>query len=409
MKVLWFTDTASLYKKSLTTYNGSGWIESLERIITSIDEIELGISFFHNDECFKSKQGNTTYYPLPLYNTILKRLHHTLFYNKCDNKEVEFFMKVVNDFQPDIIHIFGSEKSYGLITYYTKIPVVIHIQGILNPCINAYFAPGNNKFDLIKQYLFNPIKLFNSLKILKFFSYNAKRELEILKNCKYFIGRTEWDKKVNLLYAPDAKYFYCSEALRNEFYEDFTWTKQQRNKINIVTTISKVPYKGFDLILKTANILKKSTNFDFTWDVFGINEYKFWEKKLGINCKSVNVFMKGITDSLTLAKKIKDADIYVHPSYIDNSPNSVCEAQILGTPVIATFVGGIPTLIENNKTGILVPTNDPIYLAAKIIELSKNENNICLNLSQNARLTALKRHNRDGIISDLLAIYKSII
>ena len=163
------------------------------------------------------------------------------------------------------------------------------------------------------------------------------------------------------------------------------------------------------MILKTANILKKSTNFDFTWDVFGINEYKFWEKKLGINCKSVNVFMKGITDSLTLAKKIKDADIYVHPSYIDNSPNSVCEAQILGTPVIATFVGGIPTLIENNKTGILVPTNDPIYLAAKIIELSKNENNICLNLSQNARLTALKRHNRDGIISDLLAIYKSII
>lgn len=408
MKILWFTNTPSLYKKNNLGYNGGGWIESLEKIITNEPTIELAISFFHPDNCWRIKQNKTTYYPIALYNTKLKKLKHHLFYRKYDKIELSYFLNVISDFKPDIIHVFGTEMSFGLLSNHTTIPIVIHIQGILNPCLNAYFAPGSNKMDLIKQYLIKPVKLISALLGMSIFRLNAKREALILKNCKYFIGRTEWDKDIISLFAPAAKYYFCNEALREQFYEEDCCIKQDRDKYIIVTTLSQVPYKGFDLILKTADLLKKFTKLKFEWHVFGITEYDFWENKLEIKSETVNVHLQGIATADTLVKNLKAADIFVHPSYIDNSPNSVCEAQIIGLPVISTYVGGIPSLIENNRTGILVPSNDPYYLASKIIELS-NSREKCQMLSNNAKETAKKRHNREEIINDLISIYNRIL
>jgi glycosyltransferase involved in cell wall biosynthesis len=407
MKILWFTNTPSLYKKNLNGYNGGGWIESLEATISKRNDIELGISFYHSDDCFRKKDGNTTYYPLSLYNSKFKKIKHNLFYKKSDKKEVNAYLEVINDFKPDVIHIFGSEKSFGLITRQTNIPVIIHIQGLLNPCLNAYFPPGYSYFNQLEQYFLKPVKLFQTLRGMSFFKYNASREDAILKDCKHFMGRTQWDKNLCALFAPNSKYFYCSETLRDLFYKATPWVKQIRNKFFITSIISKTTYKGFDVILKTAKLLREHTNIDFEWTVFGIKEYKFWEKKLGIDCASVQVKLKGIADSETLVNYLLASDVFVHSSYIDNSPNSICEAQILGLPVIAANVGGVSSLIEEGKTGVLVPANDPYSFASKIIGLFESPNK-AINLGKNARELALERHSRDKILIDLLGIYSEL-
>jgi hypothetical protein len=87
MKVLWFTNTCSLYDDNNNSYNGGGWIESLEKIIGVNPEIELGISFFHQDKCFKKQIGKTTYYPIPLYSSKLQKAKRiSLLHN--DKKEL---------------------------------------------------------------------------------------------------------------------------------------------------------------------------------------------------------------------------------------------------------------------------------------------------------------------------------
>ena len=65
--------------------------------------------------------------------------------------------------------------------------------------------------------------------------------------------------------------------------------------------------------------------------------------------------------------------MYVHTAYIENSPNSICEAQIIGMPIISTMVGGIATLVRNGIDGDLLPANDPWLLANAIVELSKDK------------------------------------
>ena len=93
---------------------------------------------------------------------------------------------------------------------------------------------------------------------------------------------------------------------------------------------------------------------------------------------------------------------------MDNSPNSICEAQIIGIPVITTYVGGIPSLVKNKETGILVPSNEPHTLAMEIIKLSRNTE-LMNRLSDNERQTAGARHNPDTIKNTLTEIYRTIL
>ena len=101
-----------------------------------------------------------------------------------------------------------------------------------------------------------------------------------------------------------------------------------------------------------------------------------------------------------------DADLFVHPSYIDNSPNSVCEAQYLGIPVVACYVGGIPSLIEHGKSGWLVPSNAPYEIAY----LVKNYHTLPIeSISAHEIEVAKQRHDPHKIFQEVLSCYQFIL
>lgn len=408
MKILWFTNTPSCYKTGMHGYNGGGWISSLEKEIRKIKNIELGICFHANGiEPFKSKKDDVTYYPISSKNYFTQIIHRILYNrNKVDSINVRRYLEVINDFKPDIINIFGSENCFGLISLHTQIPIVIHIQGILAPCITAFYPPGYNRNNLIFN-SFNPIRILKNLISLKDWKHNAKREKIILKNVQHYMGRTEWDKNITNIYSPNAQYYHCNEILRDEFYS-IPYSKTTTNNLTITTTISAVHYKGFDTILQAANILKKDLRMNFTWNVYGISNIKSYEKKFKIKADNCNIKICGIVDEKTLSQRIKESTVFVHPSYIDNSPNSVCEAQILGCPVIATYVGGIPNIIENKISGLLVPANDPYQVAILIKEVFLNKE-LANSLSENGKEIARIRHDKYTIISNILSIYNQIL
>tara|TARA_R110002124_G_scaffold287089_1_gene470334 strand:+ start:111601 stop:112617 length:1017 start_codon:yes stop_codon:yes gene_type:complete len=65
----------------------------------------------------------------------------------------------------------------------------------------------------------------------------------------------------------------------------------------------------------------------------------------------------------------EDHDVFINTTNFDNMPVSVIEAMALGLPVVSTKVGGIPFLIENNKTGVLVSPNNVDAFAAALSHL----------------------------------------
>lgn len=98
------------------------------------------------------------------------------------------------------------------------------------------------------------------------------------------------------------------------------------------------------------------------------------------------------------------ASLLVVPSLWDNSPNVIYEAMACGTPVIASRVGGIPELVDEGTTGLLVPPRDPQALAESIIRLLDDARTRVL-MGQCAREKAVAEYSVDKILGRTLAFY----
>lgn len=406
MRILWFSVTPSLFNPKSNSHNGGGWIASLEQIIRKENSVELGIAFEFPDKGFRYDREGVSYYPIST-----KKRSYLDHLNKKQITE-EFLKKcnqIIEDFKPDIIQIFGSENNFGLLCKNTKVPIVIHMQGCLPAYYNTLFPVGMNKYDFIFLKGIGLRSRILGLRSERIIKKNAKQEIETIQNCKYFLGRTQWDKDLVDLFNTKACYFHCEEALRDSFLsKEKKWEYKHSEKKVIVSVISRPWYKGADLILKTACLLKNFTSLDFEWRVYGISDIHLYETKYKINAKDVNVKVLGTASKDELVEAIINASCYVHTSYIDNSPNSLCEAQILGAPVIATHVGGISSLVKDGESGLLFPTNEPHTLASLIKKVVTNKI-LSVRLGDSARISAENRHNPESIRKSLLSIYETII
>lgn len=406
MRVLWFSVTPSMFNPYSNAHHGGGWIASLEQIVRQNKEVELGIAFYFRNENKRYENDGVTYYTLANDNRNLLAK-----WLKPQKEEVRInrYLKVINDFNPDIIQIFGSENDFGLICDKTDVPVVIHMQGSLPPYHNALFPIGMNRYDFLTTKGLTWRRRLIGWRSEPAFYRDACREDMILRSCQNFMGRTDWDKNLISLYNPNANYFHCEEALRDSFINsDKKWAGDKEHKFKIVSVISTPWYKGADLILKTAKLLKDNTQIDFEWDVYGVSDIRFFENKYKIMAENVKVNVRGSVDRDKLVDALCSASCYVHPSYIDNSPNSLCEAQYLGVPVIATNVGGISSLVEHRITGILFPANDPYTLASSLKDINENPA-FARELGENARIKAVRRHDPYNISKTIVGIYSSII
>ncbi|WP_405247877.1 glycosyltransferase [Cellulophaga sp. Asnod2-G02] len=419
MKVLCFTTSSYNFNQAQNSYYGGGWIDSLLNLLEHEETIELAISFFHEKESEKVKTERITYYPIhrtPRRKNPVKTVIGD-WLGKIENDGVSSdFVKVIDNFKPDVIQVFGTEGIFSCIQKYTKTPVLVHLQGLLNPYYNTYYPINQSKWNFIFDinYLTNNILGKGPSFTAKRFHKMAIREAENFKHLRFVSGRTNWDSLVTTICNPKIKYFHVEEVLRPIFYEKKLLSEKKKTDktIQIVSTISPTIYKGIDVILKTAQLLKTQKNIQFTWKIIGLeaqNKFvKHFEKNLGIFHDEVNVKFVGIKKSENFVNELTSSDIYIHPSYIDNSPNSVCEAQILGLPVIACNVGGLSTIIDHEKTGILVPSNG-IYEIVNYLQKYINDPETFLKIGVNAREKALKRHDKANILNNLKKVYNILI
>ena len=408
MRILWLTDAIADLNRQFDTHNGSGWVGALTDHVKKSSEVSLGICGIGNGEWNRSVNG-VSMFPLDVFSSFKNRLARKLNVRNEEKLLLSGMLKAITDFKPDVIHIWGTEYAYGTICEQTDVPCILHIQGILTPYCNAKFPPGFEKSQFWKAEWCHPSKIYRTISFDNVMRARAEREQRILKACRNYLGRTDWDKSVVSLYHPEANYFYDSEMLRGTFMEHAgQWKVHDGEKKTLVSVISMPYYKGHDLILKTAKLLSEHSSADFTWKVFGVYSMKFWEKKLKISAKDVHVELCGTASAETLKDELLNADVFVHPSYIDNSPNSLCEAQLLGLPVVATAVGGVPSLVKDKETGFLVAANDPFMMAERVIKILKDPI-LAETLGRNANQCASVRHDPERVVDGLLSAYREIV
>ena len=104
-----------------------------------------------------------------------------------------------------------------------------------------------------------------------------------------------------------------------------------------------------------------------------------------IQCEGLDAYVKltGWVSHEDVPNFLNDLKLLILPSYTEGLPNIMLEAMACETPVLATPVGAIPDIIRDGETGFLLKSNDPKYIAEKIVDLL-NKPELLEKVSKNA-------------------------
>lgn len=416
MKVLWFSlSPCGSLRRNNTKRVIQGWMISLEDALKQNTDIELEVAYFSDKEEKPFTYDGVRYYPMYIKrgSGILAKIIETYRTTAAIDKQAKAVMlDVVRQSAPVLIHIHGTEQSFGLIAEEIKhIPICYSLQGLLAPISERFFAGYTeaqiNKYRGLYAKLRGTTATHDYMRISK----KGEREIKFIKSAKYILGRTEWDRAICHLLNPQAEYFVINEILREPFYTT-RWRKDKFGKpLQLLTVLSPGQiYKGYETLLKAASLLKQHYGNDFVWSVAGYAANN-WLADIGHKIykttnKECNINLCGLVSAEELATMLADTDIYVQTSHIENSPNSLCEAMLVGTPAIATHVGGTETMLQG--CGTLIPNGDPYIMAATIIKVAEDFDNAKQKSAKGIDI-AMSRHNKNEIVQHLKETYNFIL
>ncbi|MBE6328080.1 MAG: glycosyltransferase [Bacteroidales bacterium] len=404
MRVLWtsnvlFEEVCQDLKLSIGV--GGSWMHALADLIK--DDIQLGVV------CIKTGYN---------YNKIISGIHFYV----IDSLTELSWNSIVSEFGPDIIHIHGTEYEFtnDVFTYSKNIPCVISIQGMASEC--ARFFNGGISLKELSRYI-TPKCFFCRTRVAdiqKILYKKGESEISLLKKAHHVIGRTEWDRCNVLSLNPRINYYVCNEVLRDSFYRG-TWSYEQCNKHSIFITGSMVALKGAHQVVKAMAIVKERypdlKAIFIGRDITGQLSFKKY-----IMMSDYNMYLRHLIKQYGLENNIEFKDhlseiemkeyflscnVCVLPSSVENSSNSLSEAQMLGVPVLASYTGGTPTLMKGILQDNLYRFEDYQVLARKIEEIF--ERKYWDQYVESVRKIALERHDKQTIKESLLDIYKKIV
>lgn len=417
MKILWITNILFPEAKQLLTGRGDfnssgGWLLGSADMLIHHDGIQLFVAtvstLVHNIVVING--GHIIYYIIPYGKG-----------NKKYNKAYEPYWRLIKEqVKPDVIHIHGTECTHGLayINACGSEHVVVSVQGLVSG-IAPYYCAGLSWKEIYGNITLRDIIKGSIYCEQQAFYKTGEIEKETLRKVNHIIGRTSWDKAHVWGINPKANYYFCNEILRQEFYEGDKWIFEKCTPFSIFLSQGSYPLKGLHQVLKALplilvhypNATIRIAGPDITrnkglWGLLHFTSYGRIVRKLIRRYKLEDkVTFLGPLNAEQMKVEYLQSNVFICPSSIENSPNSLGEAQILGVPCIASYVGGTPDMMQGCED-YLYRFEEIEMLAENIIDVFKISHVIDNSYIQKL---AMQRHNRNKNTDQLMTIYRSVM
>jgi glycosyltransferase involved in cell wall biosynthesis len=239
------------------------------------------------------------------------------------------------------------------------------------------------------------------------FMRQAPRERDIIASADAVAGRTDWDIAHSRAMAPQCRYFHVGELLRKPFHEA-RWALADCQRHSIMVTNARAPMRGFETVLDAVAVLRQSYPDIRVRLAAGIaGRYgSFLRRRIDRLGLSDRVELLGWLDGEQLAAALVKSHCYVMASHVENSPNSLCEAQLVGMPCVASYAGGISSLLEHGRTGLFFPVGDGAVLAHRLRTIFQDDS-LAQRLGAAARAEAAQRHDPKRVVDELMQAYRA--
>lgn len=285
------------------------------------------------------------------------------------------------------IALFLKKKNYDLI-HFNDINLLFYLLKVFMTKTTFVLTthdpiPHSGEDDLNKKII---RKLMNRLTTIQHILHSTTLKIEFIKNCPRI-----FPEKINVIYYGIHEWL---NYWRHRVIPD-------KNKILFFGRIS--PYKGIEYIIKAAKIVRKTIPY-LKFTIAGNGKYYFNIRPIK-NDDTFEVINRYIPNK-ELVSLIQKSSIVICP-YIDATQSGVImTAYTFNKPVIATSVGGIHEVVEDNITGKLVPPKDSLSLAHAIIELMNNGNRLAEMSKNIERIYSSGKFSWNHIAKQTFEVYK---
>lgn len=326
--------------------------------------------------------------------------------------------------KPDLVQVFGTENDHSIWALESFDPekTLLYIQGLARPC-GEHMADGLPERFLRRQPLKEKLASATGgatvRQLREQLLARGETEQKSFALARHVLGRTEWDKAYTAAVNPTAEYTALPEIMRTPFYEG-TWQRDCIRQPRIFVSQGNIPLKGLHRVIEALPAIAARYP-DIQVDVAGwppprknalmqplmnwLSEYSGYldqlARKLGV---ADRIRYTGVLNAAAMKVCFLQSSLFLLPSSIENSPNSLGEAMLLGMPCAAANVGGVPSMLTDSVEGLLFDPDQPEALAQTVLSLLDDPYR-AETLGQAARLRALKDHDPAAIAARQMELY----
>lgn len=326
---------------------------------------------------------------------------------------------ILEAFAPDLLHAEGSEMAYTrrMLAAWSG-PRLLSLQGVIN---------GYEPFELgglpLGRMLGSP-RLRQMLPALALplkkrldFVPRLSGERETIAMADHIMGRTPWDRAQAWALNPRATYHHCSRTLRGAFHE-VRWRLSESDRHSIFIGNAASARKGVHVLLESLVLLRREfprASIVVAGErpaITGLRGLVGYPAYLGDRIAELglagSVEFTGLLDAEGMAKAMSRCHVFAMTSLIENSPNTLGEAMMLGMPCVSAYAGGAPGMAQDEREALFFRAGDPTTLAYQIKRLFSS-GELCETLGNAAHARARQTHDSDRNLQDLLAAYRAIL
>lgn len=414
MRILWFSNI--ILTQDATKSTGT-WLRTMSDAL-----VERGVELCNitQNDCVKEitrkDSGSIKQWVLPIY-----RLNNGL----PSKQHIQEVCKIVDDIAPDVLHIWGIEGYWGLLSArgYLKGNVLLEIQGIKETCARVFYGglPFSERMKTIGvRELLRPSLSLMSLR--RDFVKWSKSEREMLGAHQHISTHSDWVRAWISQYTQSrCQIHHTQRIVRKEFLETETWHKPDNRKdAPVIFTMSSGPdaYKGIHDAIRAVGMLKKdfpnvqlriAGNFGIDKPFYRKPGYtKYLQTLIRKENVEENIVFLGSLNANKIIEQIHQSNAMLQTSYVESYSLAVSEAMMAGVPLVVSYAGAMPELAQDKAAALFYTPSDFFTCAYRLKQIIESDE-LAITLSKTARSIA-ERRNVASVLGELqINIYKEVI
>ena len=363
----------------------------------------------------KIEEDGITFYALPDQPPLL--------YNENKENNITAWQSLIDEEKPDLIQVWGTEFTHGLcaLRVAKNIPSVIYMQGYLGSIARHYLA-GMTHHELKKSVTFRDIiKRDSIIQQQKKYLASTLKEKEMFHLSGNVICENDWCENGIKAVVPSINIYRCPLSI-NQVFTKKSWDVCHAEPHSIICNASGYPLKGLHMLLRAVALLKNKypdiklsipgekvvCDGSVEWLLRKRGYTKYIETLISELKIEDNIVWLGGLPQEKLAEQYAKARVFVLCSAIENHSSSLKEAMMVGTPSVASAVGGVPEYVRHGENAFLYRFEEYDIMAMYIQRLFEDDE-LARNFSKNAKASTIALHSEKDIFNTITNIYTSIL